>query len=149
MAADEPPLDEQQWFAPQWLEDHFWGLWNGNLVAENVLWYFASSPFYDRMSNNATIFQQLFGREHQHILFNVDLLEARLKNMQGVEFVIAEQPANPGPGFGGVWAIRKQRRTKRPGEEDDVSVLNTYTIVEGKISMAPTAADLLKNSMVG
>jgi mediator of RNA polymerase II transcription subunit 6 len=44
--------------------------------------------------------------------------------------------------------IRKQTRRKRPGEEDEITVHNTYYIVGENIYMAPTMADILSNRMV-
>jgi mediator of RNA polymerase II transcription subunit 6 len=146
MAAEEPPLDERQWSFPSWLENP---IWNG-LHSNSVLWYFSESPFYDRMSNNAVLMQQLSHNEQLvHILFNRELLEARMRSMSGKEFVVSEQPADPSPAGSGLWVIRKQNRVKgKAGEADEVTVLNTYHIVENKIYMAPSAADLLKRSMV-
>lgn len=69
--------------------------------------------------------------------------------MNGLEFIVAEQPADPSPAGTGVWVIRKQMRRKRQGEEDEVSVLNTYHVVGENIYMAPVAADLLGSRMVG
>jgi mediator of RNA polymerase II transcription subunit 6 len=149
MASDDTPLDEKQFSFPGWFEDPFWRSLGG-LNSNTVLWYFVESPFFDRMSNNAILSQQLSHNENlRHILLNRDLLEARLKTMSGLEFVVSEQPADPGPTGTGVWVVRKQMRRKKPGEEDEVTVLNSYHIVDGKIYMAPLAADLLKKSMVG
>lgn len=71
-----------------------------------------------------------------------------MRELAGVEFVVAEQPAIPGPDGNGVWVIRKQVRKKKPNHEDEVSVLNTYHIVGENIFMAPLAADLLGSRIV-
>lgn len=70
--------------------------------------------------------------------------------MSGLEFMVAEQPAETGPGAGtGVWVIRKQTRRKRQGEEDEVLVHATYFVVGENIYMAPAFSDILGSRMVG
>merc|ERR1712093_815517 len=72
--------------------------------------------------------------------------EGRLKTMSGLEFVIAEQPAEMAPGTGtGVWVIRKQTRRKRDRDEDEITIHSTYFVVGDNIYMAPTVADVLGN----
>ncbi len=75
--------------------------------------------------------------------------EARLKSMAGLEFMVAQEPAETGPGAGtGVWVIRKQIRRKRALEEDEIQVLQTYFVVGEKVYMAPLVSDVLRNRMV-
>jgi mediator of RNA polymerase II transcription subunit 6 len=144
MALDQP-LDEQFYFSPGYFESSGWG----SLHSNSVLWYFQESPFFDVMSNNMILLQQLrYNEKLVHVLYNRELFEARLKAMSGLEFIVAEQPADPGPAGTGVWVIRKQIRKKRQGEEDEVTVLNTYHIVGDRIYMAPVVADMLKTKMV-
>ena len=70
--------------------------------------------------------------------------------MSGLEFMVAEQPAETGPGAGtGVWVIRKQTRRKRQGEEDEVIVHATYFVVGENIYMGPAFSDVLGSRMVG
>jgi hypothetical protein len=79
-----------------------------------VLEYFATSPFYDRQSNN-----QVLKMQSQ---FNaLGDLNQRLSSMRGIEFTVhSEHPPE-------MWIIRKQRR--QSPEDGSVCVLN---IVDGQ-----------------
>lgn len=146
MAVDERTLDETVFSNPSFFANPIWGSVHSN----SVLWYFADSPYFDMMSNNMVLLRQLeHNQQLSWILFNREAFEARLRTMNGLEFIVAEQPADPSPAGTGVWVIRKQMRRKRQGEEDEVSVLNTYHVVGENIYMAPVAADLLGSRMVG
>ena len=69
--------------------------------------------------------------------------------MSGLEFVIAQEPAEMGPGTGtGVWVIRKQTRRKRPPEEDEITVHATYYVVGDNVYLASPMGDILGNRMV-
>ncbi|KAG0648609.1 Mediator complex subunit 6 [Hyphodiscus hymeniophilus] len=145
MAVEERTLDEIAFSNPEFVTNPFWG----GIHTNSVLWYFSESPFFDVMSNNTVLRTQLEHNEQlRWILFNREAFEARLRTMNGVEFVVAEQPADQGPGGTGVWVIRKQMRKKRQGEEDEVSLLNTFHVVGDNIYMAPVAADLLGSRML-
>lgn len=76
-------------------------------------------------------------------------MEAYLKTMSGLEFMVSQAPAETAPGTGtGVWVIRKQIRKKSPANEDEVAVVGTYYVVGENVYMAPTVADVLGNRMV-
>jgi mediator of RNA polymerase II transcription subunit 6 len=141
-AAQGPPLDEIQWRAPV----HF----NGGIHDNSVLYYFAQSPFYDKTSNNEVVFQQ--GLNNPNMLQFLETraaFESRLKSMSGLEFVVAQEPAETTPGAGtGVWVINKQTRRKRQGEEDEIVVHSTYFLVGENIYMAPTLADVISSRIV-
>ncbi|KAJ4302150.1 Mediator of RNA polymerase II transcription subunit 6 [Collariella sp. IMI 366227] len=137
-----PPLDEIQWRAPPEFEA---GVHNNS-----VLYYFAQSPFYDKTSNNEVVFQQGLNNPNMtQFLATRELFEGRLKTMSGLEFIVAQEPAETGPGMGtGVWVINKQTRRKRQGEEDEIMVHATYFIVGENIYMAPSLADLISSRIV-
>ncbi|KAK4191357.1 putative mediator of RNA polymerase II transcription subunit 6 [Podospora australis] len=141
MAADPPPkpvpLDEIQWNAPPEFE--------GGIHNNSVLYYFAQSPFYDKISNNEVVFQQGLNNPHMmQFLATREQFEGRLRTMSGLEFMVAQEPAETGPGAGtGVWVINKQYRRKVQGEPDEVNVLATYFIVGEYIHMAPSFADIM------
>ena len=145
MAAEDQILDEIVWSNPSFSKNPVWG----GIHTNSVLWYFAESPYFEQMSNNTVLLRQL---EHNPqlnwILFNRDAFEARMRTMNGVEFIVGEQPADQGPGGTGVWVIRKQMRRKRQGEADEVTLLNTYHVVGEHVYMAPVVADLLGSRMV-
>jgi len=137
-----PPLDEIQWRAPPNFEQ--------GIHANSVLYYFAQSPFFDKLSNNEVVFQQgLNNPTMAQYLATRELFESQLKSINGLEFVVAQEPAETGPGAGtGVWVINKQDRRKRQGEEDEITVLGTYFIVGENIYMAPSLADIVSSRIV-
>jgi mediator of RNA polymerase II transcription subunit 6 len=139
-ARGAPPLDEIQWrgHAPQ------------GIHSNSVLFYFADSPFFDQTSNNAIVINQAMNNASmQHLLYTRENFEGRLKSMSGLEFIVAQEPAEMAPGTGtGVWVINKQTRKKRHDQEDEVVVHATYFIVGENIYMAPTLADVLSSRIV-
>ncbi|KAH6840940.1 MED6 mediator sub complex component-domain-containing protein [Chaetomium sp. MPI-CAGE-AT-0009] len=137
-----PPLDEIQWRAPP---DFDMGI-----HSNSVLFYFAQSPFYDRTSNNEVLFQQ--GLNNPNLtpyLATRELFEGRLKTMSGLEFVVAQEPAETGPGAGtGVWVINKQTRRKQ-SPQDEIIVHGSYFVVGENIYMAASFADILSSRIAG
>lgn len=84
-----------------------------------------------------------------HILYTRKAFEGRLKTMAGLEYMVAQEPAEMAPGTGtGVWVIRKQKRTKVPGRDDDIEVLATYFVVGLNVYMAPSVGDILSGRLV-
>ncbi|KAF3188342.1 Mediator of RNA polymerase II transcription subunit 6 [Orbilia oligospora] len=122
--AEEPPLDEVLWRMPWFIQQ--WGQLNSN----NILLYFFNSPFFDRSSNNSSLFMQTQTNPSlNHLVHNRAAFESRLKSMIGVEFVVAaEDPANA------MWVIKKQMR-RSPTE---TQLLDVYFVVGENVFMAPT-----------
>jgi mediator of RNA polymerase II transcription subunit 6 len=89
---------------------------------------------------------------NQHMLPVVatrEAFEARLRSMAGLEYIVAQEPAETAPGTGtGVWVIRKQTRRKRPGEEDQITVHATYFVVGENVYMAPNIGDIVGNRLL-
>lgn len=141
---NEPPLDEIQWRSPPILATM------GGLHSNTILFYFAESPFFERTSNNAVIMSQAMSNMSMyHFIQTREAFEGRLRTMAGLEFIVAEEPAETGPGMGtGVWVIRKQTRRKRPGQEDELIVHSSYFVVGENIYMAPTLSDILASRIV-
>jgi mediator of RNA polymerase II transcription subunit 6 len=135
------PLDEIQFRAPVEFEM--------GIHSNSVLFYFAQSPFFDRTSNNEVLFQQ--GLNNPNLtpyLATRELFEGRLRTMSGLEFIVAQEPAETGPGAGtGVWVINKQTRRKRQGE-DEIIVHATYFIVGENIYMSSSLADIISSRIV-
>ncbi|POS80637.1 mediator of RNA polymerase II transcription subunit 6 [Diaporthe helianthi] len=142
-AAKESAMDEIQWRNPAFI------MQNGPLHTNTVLHYFATSPFFDPTSNNNVIQNQaMYNANLFHVLATREAFETRLRSMQGLEYIVAEQPAETGPGQGtGVWVIRKQNRRKRPGQEDELTVHKDYFLVGENLYAAPTFADLMSSRM--
>ncbi|KAI0405312.1 MED6 mediator sub complex component-domain-containing protein [Xylaria palmicola] len=139
---NEPPLDEIQWRHPQSVQQM------QGIHSNSVLFYFAQSPFFDQTSNNAVLASQaMFNPAMFHLIQTREAFEGRLREMSGLEFIVAQEPAESAPGTGtGVWVIRKQTRRKRD-PEDDITVHATYYIVGENIYMAPTLAQVLSFRM--
>lgn len=116
----------------------------------SILFYFARSPFFDHMSNNGLLFNQaMFNPKLAPILSTRAAFEGRLKTMSGLEYIVAEQPADMAPGMGtGVWVIRKQTRRKRSGMDDEITVHAIYFVVGGHIYQAPSVADVIGSKLV-
>lgn len=140
----EEPLDEMSFADPGWVYEH------GGIHDNSVLFYFALSPFFDQTSNNAVIASQaMFNPNIYPVIANRARFEAHLKTMAGLEFIVAQEPAETHPGAGtGVWVINKQSRRKRHGQPDDIQVHAVYFVVGNNIYPAPSMADLLTYRMV-
>ena len=136
---NDPPLDEIQWRHPPFAAQM------QGIHTNSVLMYFAESPFFDRTSNNALLLSQAMVNPSMFpVIQTREAFEARLRTMSGLEFIVAQEPAEMAPGTGtGVWVIRKQTRRKRQGEEDDIAVHAAYYVVGDNIYQAPTLADIL------
>lgn len=121
----------------------------GWLHHNNVLFYFARCPFFDRTSNNAVIHSQAMTNPQMfQYITTREMFENRLKSMSGTEYVVVDSPSSMGEDGTGVWVIRKQTRRKRSGEEDEVKVLQSYFIVGMNIYQAPNLADVLTSKIV-
>lgn len=142
--SNEPVLDEIQWHAPNIVAAM------GGLHSNTILFYFAESPFFERTSNNAFIMSQAMANASMyHLIQTREAFEGRLRAMSGLEFVVAEEPAETGPGAGtGVWVIRKQTRTHVPGEGVQIVEHASYFVVGENIYMAPTLADVMASRIV-
>jgi mediator of RNA polymerase II transcription subunit 6 len=143
MASQDPPLDEIQWRSP--------GIAMGmqGIHSNSVLFYFAESPFFDKTSNNAVLFSQaVYNPNMFPIIQTREAFEGRLKTMSGLEYIVAQEPADMVNGTG-VWVIRKQTRRKRQPEEDEITLHSTYFVVGENIYMAPAVADVLRAQTVG
>lgn len=122
------PLDEVQWRAPEWIQMY-------GLRTDNVLEYFAQSPFYDRTSNNQVLKMQSQFNEGFHT--NVDIYR-ELQNMTGVEFVVAlaKEPE--------MWVIRKQNRLG----PQDVHILSTYYVLGENIYQSPSVYSIMMSRLL-
>lgn len=141
-----PPLDEIQWKG----DAAVMGEISWCIHTNTVLFYFKYSPFYDNTSNNEVLFQQgVVNRDMAQFLSTRELFEGRLNTMSGLEFRVAQEPSETGPGQGtGVWVINKQTRQKRQGQEDEITIHATYFIVGWNIYMAPTLFDIISGRVV-
>ena len=122
-----------------------------------VLFYFAESPFFDRTSNNSSIFGQALGDvRFQSFLATRKNFEGRLRQLSGLEYVVVYDPLElnvqiDGPNgkeISNIWVIAKQNRQKRMGIDDQVIVLAYYYIVGDSIYQAPSVAKVLTNRLV-
>jgi len=148
----EDNLDEQYY------RDSNWVAYNGGYIhSNNVLFYFAQSPFFDRQSSNTSIFLQALSNPHFGQWLNTrESFEAQLRRLSGLEYVVAHDPLatnvqTDGPNgkeFSNVWVIKKQQRAKRAGQEDQVTVLAFYYIVGDAIYQAPSVAKVMANRML-
>lgn len=139
----ETPLDERQWRSPVALNNlqYF-----GGLHSKTVHLYFMESDFFDRTSNNWALFMQHKGEPW---LTDRDQFELRLRAMQGLEFMVAAEPERRPDGTDtGIYVFRKQQRRKRPGHDDDLTVLGTYYLIGENIYQAASLEDIIGNKIV-
>ena len=117
-----------------------------------VLPYFSKSPFFDPMSNNATITTQATYNPNMFYLIQTrEAFEARLRTMQGLEFMVTADPSENGTKSieNSVWVISKQNRRKMQGAEDVISSISSYFVVGENIYMAPVVGQILSARLVG
>ncbi|RMZ78602.1 hypothetical protein DV738_g3752, partial [Chaetothyriales sp. CBS 135597] len=140
------------WSDPGWI--HSQGGW---LHANNVLFYFAQSPFFDRSSENNTLFMQYANSEQTaEILGTRQRFESALRNRTGLSYVVSHDPLQPPKQVeapdgtklpANVWVIRKQTRSVA-GDDSSVKVLAYYYIANQVVYEAPTVAKVLRNRML-
>ncbi|KAK8161287.1 MED6 mediator subfamily complex component-domain-containing protein [Phyllosticta citrichinensis] len=144
-AVQQTPLDELQWRSPAALANlyHFFG----GLHRGTIHLYFAESDYMDRTSNNWALLIQNQGAPW---LADRDAFEARLRTMQGLEFmVVAEPERKPDAVDSGIYVLRKQNRRKRPGNHDDeLTVLATYYVIGENIYQAASLEDIIGNKVL-
>ncbi|PYH48262.1 mediator complex subunit MED6 [Aspergillus saccharolyticus JOP 1030-1] len=148
----ESSLEEILWRSPPHVQ-----MMGGRLHSNNILFYFAESPFFDPTSNNASLaIQANYNEAFRQFIETREAFEGRLATMQGLEFVVSYDPlqaaAQPDGSFAtepsNIWVIRKQTRRKRVGQEDEVEVLSTYFVVGDCIYMAPSVASVIGNRIL-
>ncbi|OXV11448.1 hypothetical protein Egran_00792 [Elaphomyces granulatus] len=145
-------LEEVFWRSPQHLQ-----MMGGYLHSNNILFYFAESPFFDATSNNASLaVQASYNDAFRHFVETREAFESRLKTMQGLEFMVAYDPlqaaAQSEAAFSqepsNIWVVRRQMRRKRTGMDDEVIVLGVYYVVGDCIYMAPSVASVVGNRVL-
>ncbi|KAJ5338890.1 hypothetical protein N7452_005618 [Penicillium brevicompactum] len=152
MAGQDASMEEILWRSPPHVQ-----MMGGFLHSNNILFYFAESPFFDPTSNNASLaIQANYNDAFRHFVETREAFEARLKTMQGLEFIVSYDPLQATAQTNGqftqepsnVWVIRKQNRRKRSGLDDEVVVISTYFIVGDCIYMAPSVASVVGNRIL-
>ncbi|KAL2007316.1 hypothetical protein VTN00DRAFT_8754 [Thermoascus crustaceus] len=150
--SQDAPLEEILWRSPPHVQ-----MMGGYLHSNNILFYFAESPFFDATSNNASLaVQASYNEAFRQFVETREAFEGRLKTMQGLEFMVTYDPlqaaAQSETAFAhepsNIWVIRKQMRRKRPGLEDEVTPLSTYFVVGDTIYMAPSVASVVGNRIL-
>ncbi|RAL07764.1 mediator complex subunit MED6 [Aspergillus homomorphus CBS 101889] len=151
-SAPESSLEEILWRSPPHVQ-----MMGGYLHSNNILFYFAESPFFDPTSNNASLaIQANYNEAFRQFVETREAFEGRLATMQGLEFIVSYDPlqaaAQPDGRFAhepsNIWVIRKQTRRKRAGQPDEVEVLSTYFVVGDCIYMAPSVASVIGNRIL-
>jgi len=150
MTDSKDDLTERAHFDPTWIA------WNGGFLhSNNVLFYFATSPFFDQVSGNQSLLTQWAGTPNQNdILGTRAKFEASLRHQRGIQFVVEHDPLEEkvvfdgpnGPEKSNVWVIRKQNRENE--SENGFTVLEYYYIVNDVIYQAPSVAGVLNYRML-
>ena len=130
-----------------------WSLWIK--LTSSVLFYFATSPFFDQVSGNQSLITQWVGTPNQNdILGTRAKFEANLRHQRGIQYVVEHDPLEEnvtldgpnGPEKSNVWVIRKQNRETE--SDSGVTTLGYYYIVNDVIYQAPPVASVLNYRMV-
>ncbi|KAL2863013.1 mediator complex subunit MED6 [Aspergillus lucknowensis] len=149
---DPSSLEEILWRSPSHVQ-----MMGGYLHSNNILFYFAESPFFDATSNNASLaIQANYNEALRHFVETREAFENRLKTMQGLEFMVSYDPLQASAGSkaqfahepSNIWVIRKQTRRKRAGYDDEVVVLATFFVVGDCIYMSPSVASVVGNRIL-
>ncbi|KAF9361761.1 Mediator of RNA polymerase II transcription subunit 6 [Mortierella sp. NVP85] len=111
---------------------HEWILGVGGLNPDNVLDYFALSPFWDPECNNAVL-------RMQTQFNNLGEMKQRLSEMTGVEFALVHDR------YPTLFVIQKQRR-RSPQEVKPMAI---YYVLHGSIYQCPDLQTLLSNRILG
>lgn len=122
-----------------------------SLTCVIVLHYFSRSPFHDATSNNATVITQAYFNPNMvHTVETREAFEARLRTMQGLEFMVTHDPSenDTKQNHSGVWVIRKQMRRKRHGQADEITPIKSYFVVGENIYVAPSIENVLNCRLV-
>lgn len=162
-ASPEQPLDEIQWRSPRDVQE-MGGIHTNTsksmtsrrsrtkpLNARVVLPYFYKSPFFDPVSNNATITTQAtYNPSMFYLIQTRQNFEARLQTMQGLEFMVTADPSENGTKTieNSVWVISKQNRRKVAGAKDVITPITSYFVVGENIYMAPLVNQVLGSRLV-
>ncbi|KIW70881.1 hypothetical protein PV04_03115 [Phialophora macrospora] len=150
MAENKDDLSDRAHFDPNWI-----GYNGGYLHSNNVLFYFATSPFFDQVSGNQSLFTQWVGTPNQNeILGTRARFEANLRHQRGIQYVVEHDPLEEKATVEGpngqentnVWVIRKQNRENE--RDDSVTVLGYYYIVNNVIYQAPSVASILNHRLL-
>ncbi|KAF9912706.1 Mediator of RNA polymerase II transcription subunit 6 [Linnemannia zychae] len=111
---------------------HEWIMGVGGLTPDNVLDYFAQSPFWDSSCNNAII-------RMQTQFNNLGEMTQKLREQTGMEFALIHER------YPTLFIIQKQER-KGP---DYVIPMDIYYVLNGSIYMNPDLQTLLSNRVLG
>lgn len=128
---ENTPLDELQWKSPEWVNAF-------GLRTDNVLEYFAQSPFFDRTSNNQVLKMQHQFSDANYTVSPYEMILKDLKKMKGIEFVIAMVRE---PDF---WVIRKQYRHS----ETETQTIADFYIIGSSVYMAPSIKAILSSRLL-
>ncbi|KAL8743901.1 MAG: hypothetical protein Q9190_003803 [Brigantiaea leucoxantha] len=138
-------MDEIQWHSQDIAQSI------GGIHTNTVLSYFSHSPFFDFTSNNAIITTQAsYNPDLLYLIQTRDAFEARLRTMQGLEFMVSHDPSEGGQKVehSKVWVIRKQQRRKKVGAEDEITALSSYFVIGENVYMAPTVGSILSSRLL-
>ncbi|KAF9982975.1 Mediator of RNA polymerase II transcription subunit 6 [Mortierella antarctica] len=111
---------------------HEWIMGMGGLNPDNVLDYFALSPFWDPECNNAVL-------KMQTKFNNLGEMKQRLSEMTGVEFALVHDR------YPTLFVIQKQRRVN----PQQVKPMAIYYVLQGSIYQCPDLQTLLSNRILG
>lgn len=143
MASKVPLLDEQDFNFPPAFE----GLEPGGIdAANNFMWYFFQSQFYEAQSNNTAILNFHRDDPGTHWVINDrKAFDEKLRSIgSGLQFVVAGEPQ----GEGQPWLYQRQNVIKRADNAVDKFVEGNWYNQGTRILMAPSLLDVVRARLV-
>lgn len=133
--------------------DKLWIQFNGGwLHSNNVLFYFAQSPFFDRLSSNNTVITQNSGIPERELryLSTKNKFQEELTRYAGIQYVVDQDPMENEVFVDGpngkersmIWVIKKLDRKR--ARSNDMEVLGYYYIIDDTIYQAPNMFKILE-----
>lgn len=138
------PLDEIEWYDPHLIPTLGMG---PQLNTNNILWYFANSPYFDHSSNNSALVQHAASAPNRDaIFFNRHNFETELRERfpTGRQFVVVSEPKAEGE----PWVIQKQNKSYDKDKNIVVEAEATYYTIGTSIFKAPSLGDVMKSRLV-
>ncbi|KAH7089544.1 hypothetical protein FB567DRAFT_304641 [Paraphoma chrysanthemicola] len=139
MASKVPLLDEQDYNFPPALE----GLEPGGIdAANNLMWYFFQSQFYEPQSNNTAVLNFHRDDPGSHWVINDRKeFDNKLRSIGGgLQFVIAGEPQ----GEGQPWLLQRQMLIRRDKDHVDRYCEGNWYNQGTRILMAPSMLDVVR-----
>lgn len=139
-----PLLDEQEFDQPALIG----GVPNQDLnYGNNPFYYFTSSPWFEPMSINVSVLNNLaLDANGQQVMNDRKLWDERLRReTQGTQFMIVGEPQAEGQ----PWVLQRHNKVRaEDGKKIDTHVEGTWYFQGTRVLMAPSLLDVVQSRLV-